>query len=67
MPKLTQRERRHLEIAFESSSAIVKLAGLQEPEEQTGLHKRIIEGELTCAEAVQILLTQFSLAIPIKK
>lgn len=67
MTKLSKIKRRHLEIAFESSSAIVKLAGLQEAEELTGLQKRIIEGELTFDEAVQIVLTGFAGAFPIKK
>lgn len=53
---LSQGERRHLELAFESSYAIVKLAGLEGDQELYGLRKRIIAGELCFDEAVQILL-----------
>lgn len=67
MTKLSQSERRHLEIAFESSRAIVELAGLQASEELPSLRERIIEGELTFDEAVQIVLTGRVVAKPIKK
>lgn len=63
MKKLSQSERRHLELAFESSCAIVKLAGLQDHEEFAGLRKRIIEGELTFDEAVQIVLARYAVAL----
>lgn len=67
MTRLSQRDRRHLEIAFESANAIVKLAGLQGSEDITGLRERIIEGELTFDEAVQIVLKGYAVALPIKK
>lgn len=67
MTKLIQRERRHLEIAFESSIAIVKLAGAQDSEELTRLSKLIIEGKLTFDDAVQIVITGCTVALPIKK
>lgn len=67
MTKLSQRERRHLEIAFESSIAIVKLAGAQDSEQLNGLRKLIIEGELTIDDAVQIVIRRCTVALPIKK
>lgn len=67
MTKLSERERRHLELAFESSHAIVKLAGLRESEELSGLCKRVIEGELTFDEALKIVLTRRTVALPIKQ
>jgi len=57
MTIVSQDERRHLELAFESSYAIVKLAGLEGDGKLTELRKRIIEGELTYDEAVQTVLT----------
>ena len=59
MPTLSQSERRHLELAFKSSYAIVKLAGLEGNEELHELRERIIAGELCFDDAVLILLKKF--------
>lgn len=64
MTKLTQSELRHLEIAFESSIAIVKLAGARDSEELTGLSKLIIEGKISFDDAVQIVITGCTVEFP---
>lgn len=64
--KISQRDRKHLEIAFESSGAIVNLAGLQGSEQYTFLFKQIIDGELTFDEAALIVLTACAVKPPIK-
>lgn len=56
MPADIKREQRHLELAFESSEAIVRLEGLNDSEESKELQQRIIAGELSFEEAVQIVL-----------
>jgi len=53
-----QGERRHIELAFQSSYAIVKLSGLEGSDELTGLRDRIIAGELSFDEAVQLVRVQ---------
>lgn len=67
MTELSQRERKHLEIAFESSNAIVKLAGLQESHVFSYLEKQILDGELTFDEAVQNVVMASAVALPVKK
>lgn len=67
MTRLSERERRHLELAFESSIAIVKLAGQEDSEDLTDLRERIMEGELTFDEAVRIALTGAAVESRIKK
>jgi hypothetical protein len=47
---------RHLEVAFESSTAIVKLSGFELSQRSLGLKERIVAGELTFDEAVQIVI-----------
>lgn len=56
VPADIKREQRYLELAFESSDAIVRLAGLNESDESKELQQRIISGELGFEEAVQIVL-----------
>ena len=56
MIMLSQDDRRYLELAFDSSYAIVKLAGLEGNEELSEIRERIIAGELDFDEAVQIVL-----------
>ena len=51
-----QHQRRFLELAFESSYAIVKLSGLEGSEELDGLRDQIIAGELSFEEAVQTFI-----------
>lgn len=67
MKKLSQYERKHLELAFESSRDILQLAGLQESEQSNYLCKQVIDGELTFAEAVQIVLTGRVVRLPVEK
>lgn len=50
------RNRRHLELAFESSNAILMLEGLNANEESKEMQQRIISGELNFEEAIQIVL-----------
>lgn len=64
---MSQYERKHLETAFESSGAILKLAGMQESERSNYLCKQVIDGELTFDEAVQIVLTGRVIKLPVKK
>ena len=47
---------RHLEVAFESSTAIVKLSGFELSQRSLELKERIVAGELTFDEAVQIVI-----------
>lgn len=56
MPTDIKSEQRHLELAFESSDAIVRLEGLNESDESKELQQRIIAGELSIEEAVQLVL-----------
>jgi hypothetical protein len=56
MTSATKIERRHLELAFESSVAILKLEGFSDSEESKELQQRVILGELSCEEAVQVVL-----------
>lgn len=58
MPVISQEQRRHLELAFESSYDIVKLAGLEGSDELSGLRERVIAGELDFDDAVQIVLAK---------
>jgi hypothetical protein len=51
-----------LELAFESSAAILRLAGFEENEETKELKQRIIAGELSIDEAVQIALERARVA-----
>lgn len=67
MAKLNSTNLRLLELAFESSCAIVKLAGLQESKELTGLREQIIDGELSFDEAVQIVAAKRTVVSPTKK
>lgn len=51
-----------LKLAFESSTAILRLAGFEENEESKELKQRIIAGELSIDEAVQIVLERARVA-----
>lgn len=51
-----------LQLAFESSVAILKLAGFEENEESKELKQRIIAGEISIDAAVQIVLERVSVA-----
>jgi hypothetical protein len=64
LAKLNRTNRRHLEIAFESSCAIVRLAGLKESKEFADLHEQIIAGELSVHEAVQIVVAKYTVVFP---
>lgn len=67
MVKLNRTNRRLLELAFESSCAILKLAGLQESKEISGLREQIIDGELSFDEAVKIVAAKRTVVSPIEK
>lgn len=67
MTRLSHSARRHLEIAFDSSCAIVKLAGLQSSKDLASLRNQIIEGELTFDEAVQIVSKECAISLSTKK
>lgn len=64
MTASTKRERRHLELAFESSTAIVMLEGLESNEESRELQQRIVAGELDFDEAVQVVLQRVRVPRP---
>lgn len=51
-----KHKRWHLELAFESSDAIIRLEGLKESAEFKELQQQIIAGALNFEEAVQIVL-----------
>ncbi|KFC76193.1 hypothetical protein [Massilia sp. LC238] len=57
MQTVSMEERRHLELAFDSSYGIVKLSGLEGGEELAGLREQIIAGELSFDEAVRVVLS----------
>lgn len=52
----TTPNRRHLELAFESSNAILMLEGLTANEESKEMQQRIISGEVSFEEAIRIVL-----------
>lgn len=56
MTAATTPNRRYLELAFESSNAILMLEGFTANEESKELQERIISGEVSFEEAIQIVL-----------
>ena len=56
MTAATKRERWHLQLAFESSNAILMLEGLHANEASNELQQRILTGELEFEDAIQIVL-----------
>jgi hypothetical protein len=53
---LLDDERRHLELAFESSAAIVNLSGFEQSQRSLEIRSRVVAGELSFDDAVQIIL-----------
>lgn len=64
MNATTKRERRHLELAFESSTAIVALEGLEQTDHSRDIQQRIISGDLDFDQAVQLTLNRISALQP---
>lgn len=56
MAATTTPNRRYLELAFESSDAILKLEGLTANEESKEMQQLIISGEVSVEEAIRIVL-----------
>lgn len=49
-------DQRHLQLALDSSAAIVRLAGFEKSEQSKELDQRILTGEISFDEAVQVVL-----------
>lgn len=57
---LIEDNSRHLELAFESSAAIVALAGFEQSERSIELRQRIAAGELSFDKAVDLILNRLA-------
>lgn len=58
MTVATEHQRPHLELAFESSTAILALEGFNDNEESKELQQRILAGELDFEAAIRVAMNR---------